>query len=324
MPTSDFKTPIDIANRGLQHMGASRIVTFEDDNKTAAEVSFVYDKLRQAELRRNVWRFATRIAVLRPIDTTTKLLAPEAWDDATTYDAGAVVSFSGEMWQTEVETTGEEPGTTTAPWNIYFGPLTVTEFDTTLTYYVGEVIYYTDLHTYLSLLSANDELPGAGDQWLDLGLTADVTAALTILWPVGSGPFNQSSSRNVFRLPNGWLREAPQDPKAGNIGYLGAPSGLTQNDWTYAGNYFTSRQTNLVVYRFVADITGVLNMDPMFCEGLAARIGLELCETITQSGEKLSNIGAQYKLFMSEARIVNGIETGPTEPPEDEYISCRV
>ena len=74
-----FLTPIDIANRALQHVGASRIdptLGFTEISKNAQEISFCYDKLRRAELRRNVWRFAIRSAVLRPIDTTTLMLVP--------------------------------------------------------------------------------------------------------------------------------------------------------------------------------------------------------------------------------------------------------
>jgi hypothetical protein len=55
-------------------------------------------------------------------------------------------------------------------------------------------------------------------------------------------------------------------------------------------------------------------MDPMFCEGLGARIGLEICEPLTQSDSKLSTISQIYKTFMGEARAINGIEQGPVEP----------
>ena len=65
-------------------------------------------------------------------------------------------------------------------------------------------------------------------------------------------------------------------------------------------------------------------MDPMFCEGLGARIALEIAEDLTQSDAKLQAIGAMYKEFMTEARVVNGIETGATEPPLDDWIACRI
>src|SRR6185437_8862206 len=68
MPSLGFTSPVDIANRALQHVGASRITAFSDDSKQASETFFCYDKLRRAELRRNIWRFATRRAPLRPIN----------------------------------------------------------------------------------------------------------------------------------------------------------------------------------------------------------------------------------------------------------------
>src|SRR5262245_20614060 len=90
-----FLTPVNIANRALQHCGAGRIDEtqgFAEDSKNASECSFAYDKLRRAELRRNIWRFAIRRAVLRAIDTTTMLLAPALWVSSTTYFVGSIVS----------------------------------------------------------------------------------------------------------------------------------------------------------------------------------------------------------------------------------------
>jgi hypothetical protein len=70
-----FTTPLDIVNRALQHCGRRRIFSFTDLTDNAQEMAFLYDKLRRAELRRNVWTFATRRTVLRPIDFTTMTLA---------------------------------------------------------------------------------------------------------------------------------------------------------------------------------------------------------------------------------------------------------
>ncbi len=65
-------------------------------------------------------------------------------------------------------------------------------------------------------------------------------------------------------------------------------------------------------------------MDDMFCEGLAARMALETCEQITQSNEKKKDAAAVYKYFMTEARLVNAIEAGSVETPEDDYLTCRL
>jgi hypothetical protein len=128
----------------------------------------------------------------------------------------------------------------------------------------------------------------------------------------------------VFALPSNFLREAPQDPKAGSTSYLGAPTGLMYTDWEYQGNYLISRTAYPIVYRFVADVTLVPTFDDMFCEGLGALIGESTCERITQSDAKVGMCQRIYQQKITEARAVNGIETGATEPAEDDFITCRI
>src|SRR4051812_23963652 len=101
-----YRTPVDVANRALQHCGASRIdpvLGFTENSKNAAETSFCYDMLREAELRRNVWTFATRRAVLRAIDTGTMLLAAALWAQDTTYFVASIVADqNGNRWISKV------------------------------------------------------------------------------------------------------------------------------------------------------------------------------------------------------------------------------
>src|SRR6202035_3391523 len=86
-----YTTAYDIANRGCQQLGARRILTFADSSVQAQEFGFSYDKLRQEELRRTVWRFATRRAVLRKITSTTKRFIAPAWATGQTYSLGMIV-----------------------------------------------------------------------------------------------------------------------------------------------------------------------------------------------------------------------------------------
>lgn len=147
---------------------------------------------------------------------------------------------------------------------------------------------------------------------------------LTFTYPILTGPNTNNLTRNAYRLPSGFLRRAPDDPKAGSVSYLGAPTGNWYDDWQLEGNFLTTREGDTIVLRFIADVTDVPNFDDMFCEGLAARLAMEACETLTQSTEKLRNISQLYQSHMTEARTVNAIETAPTEPPEDDYITCRI
>lgn len=430
-----FLTPVDIANRCLQHCGAERlgILGFAEDSKNASECNFVYDKVRKAELRRNVWRFAVRPVILRPIASTTVLIRPTLWSATTTYFLGSIVQDqTNQYWISNVPDNLNNQPENSLTWDEYFGPLTASLYDATTAYFVGELVYVpvgTGVNrTYLSLTNGNTDNPATPTAWsatvtyrknqvvtrsavaymsrIDLNINQD-PAATTAAWvsstvysigqqvvasdgviytsltnsnfandPTtdgginwqntgtlspwtstfvgGSGSINwlqiggpefpggvtlaplvtpfpltqgvtpQSSPRNAFRLPAGYLREAPRDPKAGSLSALGAPSGLTYDDWLLRGDYLISIWGDPIPFWFVADTVDVTRMDDLFCEGLAARMALELVEPLTQSVTKLTQIRAEYLRLMTEARLVNGIETSPEEPPEDDYISCRV
>lgn len=316
-----FTSSVDIANRALQHCGAKRITAFTDDSKGASEVSFVYDKLRQFELRRNIWRFSVRRAVLRAISATTKTLAVTAWASGTTYALGQLASYQGLLWQSlAAANLANTPSDASTSWSLYFGPSTFEAYDSAEVYYAGDVVYVTTT-AYLSVVSNNSSVPGADANWLAL---LGTLSAFTPLYPIGAGPSNDRTTRNIFVLPVGFLREAPQDPKAGSVSFLGAPTGRMYQDWEFENNYIVTRDPQPIIFRFAADVVNVPLMDPMFCEGLAAAMGMQVCEELTQSTEKLKAIAAAYKMAMSDARTVNGIEEGPTEPPEDDWITSRI
>lgn len=193
-----------------------------------------------------------------------------------------------------------------------------------LSFYAGELVYNTNT-AYLSLVSNNSTNPvtDTTGSWLTFA-TAPTLSNVNFIYPVGSGPSSETTTANVFMLPVGFLREAPQDPKAGRNAFLGGPSGTRFDDWNFENQCITSFDRGPILFRFAADMADTTLFDPLFVEGLACRIALEICEPLTQSAEKLQAIAGEYKKFMGEARTVNGIETGPTEPPIDEYIAVRV
>jgi hypothetical protein len=440
-----FQTELDIANRALQHCGLHRIGSFSELSPNAQEIAFAYHKLRRAELRRNVWGFATRRQALRAVDWQTLQLVPQAWSATKTYVVGSIVLLNNVLYISQIPSNlnnnpcvapraGVLPTYGTAPWTQYFGPLIVSPWlptpgtisnlgqsnyegtdgypfgpqnsanaeNPTNGYYAGELVYYpvsNPFVVYLSLVNGNTSTPNSYPQWsattpynigdtvafgpfdvfsnpgdipvfsspgnirvesasivyqsvedVNLGNTPGSSKAwvpvpiadqvggqygyqwlaldssaksVRIIYPLGSGPLSETTTRNVFRLPNGFLREAPQNPKSGSV-WLGAPSGLMPTDWEYNGQYIVSSFAGPLLFRFVADISDVTLMDDMFCEGFAARIGLETVESITQSETKKRQIMADYNRFMEEARMVNGIEQGFDDPPIDDYMACRL
>lgn len=316
-----FAAPVDIANRALQKLGQTRITAFTDDSKAASEAGFIYDKVRRAELRRNVWRFAIRVAVLRALDTDSRTVGFPAWAIGTTYAQNFVVLDGGQLWYSKAAgNIGHAPSDTSAYWTRYFGAVVAVPYDSTTTYYAGDLVYVGSAVS-LSLISNNSDTPPSSN-WLVL--TAATLTAISIIYPIGSGPFSQNGSRNVYQLPNGYLKKAPQAPKAGSYSLFGSPGNIGYDDWAFQDNYIVANwSTDLIIFRFVADIADVSQFDDMFCEGLACRIGVELCEPLTQSVEKAQMLGKEYDTFMSEARTVNCIETGPVESPLDDYLACR-
>jgi len=264
-----------------------------------------------------------------------------AWAATETYDKNQTVTRSSVAYQSLIDlNTNNDPALAPALWN------------TLTTYAALDEVGGSDGVIYQSLAGSNtgnDPVADAGVHWVSTGVLnpwttvfvggigslkwlqvggAEFPSGVTlttpnIVYPLGAGPASQDNTRNVYQLPSGYLKTAPQDPKAGAWSYLGAPSGLAYSDWDYEGGYIVSSSSTLIILRFVADITDVRSMGSMFCEGLAARIALSVCEPITQSRGKLNDITQIYQKFMGDARNANAIETGSVEPPVDDYLACR-
>lgn len=61
---------VDIANRALTKLGASRITSFGDDNKQSRAISSMFDIVRDAELRAHIWSFSKKRSSLAALSTT--------------------------------------------------------------------------------------------------------------------------------------------------------------------------------------------------------------------------------------------------------------
>lgn len=257
-----------------------------------------------------------------------------AWDTTATYNADDTVTYLSVQYRSLIElNTGITPVEAPLPFAIG------------TTYSIGQTVAGTDGYKYTSVGNGNvghDPVTDAGVHWTNTHIPAAWTALPTlfpsstkwlplfaalesqqIIYPLGAGPIEQGTSRNVFRLPAGYLREAPQNPKQGIFQYLGGPNGNYPKDWEHNGKYIVTNDTGPIVYRFVADVTNVGEFDPMFCETLAASVALVVCEPITQSSSKLKTIASEYSQFESDAIEVNAIEQGAEEPDEDDFLTVR-
>lgn len=446
-----YQAAIDICNRALQGCGRVFMASMLDPSPQGRACNFAYDKLRDAELRRNLWRFALRRQVVRPVDASTLIWTPPAWAATTTYPAYSVVSYTptnlntaefganpvGYYWINDGAVTGNANNATpdvSTFWHRYFGPITLEPYisqgstaaaapasptlgtsvagalgqqsifarityvtgngetlpssEATVTVPANSVFtcpspaaqagatgwniyassstdtetlqntnpinigtgftepttglvvgrgvptvaipsYFTGELTlqgttvYMSLITGNQDVPPTS-AWLAQGGT---TAPLNIVYPIGTGPLRQVGSLNVYRLPYGFLRLAPEDPTGAMFPWLGVPWGAMPKDWKIEGDYIVSGMTGPVMVRFVADVIDVYTMDPMFCEGLAARLCAEIVPVVVEEKDLIARqteANRKYRQLMFEARMANSVLIGPTDEQTDSYIYVRL
>ena len=190
---SQFLTPTDIVNRGRQGLGLGDISGTDSlaapTTPATTEFAGAYDKLRLAELQRNIWTFACRRTTIRPMSKTTVVFTPPAYAAGTTYFAGdIVIDTSGAVWVSKQNSNlGNTPGLTPANgvlfWDTYFGNRYIdawnannTSATTNLAYDAGELVYKTPgdgtYAVYRSLVSANSAQPDAVDAYVSTTMYA--------------------------------------------------------------------------------------------------------------------------------------------------------
>lgn len=227
--------------------------------------------------------------------------AMEAWDADIVYASGAVVSYSSTNYQSLVNLNlGNTPSSSPTQWTS-----TVTN-------------------------------PTISTSWIKI--TSATVRANPIVYPLRSGPSSDPLTANAFKLPAGYLRSAPQDPRADAVPYMGLRRWALDDD-VVEGGYIVTHLANAQtlasatavvpsskVLRFVADVEDVTTMPDMFCEGLAARIALAVGPTLCQDrwGYRQRDAKQTYAMAIRDARSVNAIEVGPVAPPESLYITCRL
>lgn len=329
-----FRQPLDIANRALMRVGAPLLTSFYDDSKSAQLAGFCYAPLREAELRRHPWRFATRRATIRPVTTSSLRISPPLWDSgAVVYSIGSIVrDVNGNYWFAIVpHTSSTDPSVTPGYaysglqdvfWKEWFGNIVGDAWSSTANYFKGELVTSGGTDWYVSIANNNlNHVVTNTTYWTHLTGASGVPAFY--MNDIGPGVTVQGLAQNIFPLPCGYLRMTYAGVKAPSAAHNVISAGLQFNDWQIEDDYIVSSSSGPLHIRFIADLTDVLSFDPLFSEAFAARIAYELCEGLTQSQAKSQQIAQAYQKFMDEARTVNWIETASDEPQENGYEASQ-
>lgn len=336
-----FFQPSDIANRALQHLGLPKISTLGDTNRGAIEMNLCYDKLRQWELEAHMWRFSARKTAIRPITSTTQVITFPAYSAGTTYqqtdvvnDTTANVGNNGTALYISLvsSNTGNTPSSSPTKWQPYFGPDNLDTYSSSAVYYTGEMAYDSagsGSKFYMNTVDATtNQVPhSTNPPWSAAALTGATGVTLFIPYPITR--FTNAVTRSAYRLPSGFLRIAPQDPKiAGGYSEM-VSAGMQASDFQLEGGYLLSSANPLVtngplIFRFVADISDVTQMQPQFCELLALHMAYDCCETLTGKQNLKQALDGAYAQKMMLAHKTNLIQQGSTEPEENDLLLSRI
>lgn len=119
---------------------------------------------------------------------------------------------------------------------------------------------------------------------------------------------------NAFQLPSDWVKMANDYPE----------QNFNDKDWVVEGTkIYTNEQAPLPI-RYVSNVDDPNQMDASFRELLSTELAYELCEEITQSNTKKSDLRMDKKEIISEARKANAFDKVAQEFPEDTFITVRV
>lgn len=214
-------------------------------------------------------------------------------------------------------------------------PQSVDQWVDSANYNAGQVVQFNSVNYQSTVnLNSNNQPPSAqwtttitsplvSNSWEEVNVTLN---PMTILYPVNTGPLNDAMTRNVFVLPNGFLRKAHPAPKHGQLTWLGGPQPFAAPDWVMEGPYLISATTHPLAFRFIADTQNVPAFDALFSEGLAMRLAITLAPRLAEVETMPAVVAAAREAYgrcITEARTINGIEMGAQYPPESPLITVR-
>lgn len=119
---------------------------------------------------------------------------------------------------------------------------------------------------------------------------------------------------NYFPLPVDFLRLLNLDPSENSEEF----------DYQIEGRAIVSDLADPLPLRYVADISDVNQMDPLFINALCAMMALDMVTELTESNVKKSDLKDDFKSAIVEARRANAIQNRPAEPAADFWETVRL
>lgn len=144
-------------------------------------------------------------------------------------------------------------------------------------------------------------------------------AALPALATVpASGPYTQQ-----FELPANCLRVLEIGDSWPGMDLSDYRSGPTTDDYSVEGQMVLSNLSAPLSIRYVQQITDPGLFDACFAKAFAAKLAETCCSRITESESKKKVAMAFYRQAVADAIRANALESTPTVPADDSWVTTR-
>lgn len=95
-------------------------------------------------------------------------------------------------------------------------------------------------------------------------------------------------------------------------------------DWQIEGRKILTNESATLYLRYIYDCQDAAQFDSSFYNVVAAAMSVDICEKLTQSNTKKASLSQDYKEAVSMAKKVDAFESGPEDPPDDDWWLVRL
>ena len=91
------------------------------------------------------------------------------------------------------------------------------------------------------------------------------------------------------------------------------------NKWRMEKNHVVTNMTSPLEIRYISDTTLVADFDDLFTDALAAKLGMDICESLVRQDGVLANVTKILEEKLNEARSIDGMEQTVEEAATADY-----
>jgi len=285
-------TDVTLCNRAIQKVGGQPLSTLADDTEAARACNRIYSDIILSELRANNWNCVIKRAIVSCDKTITTVST--AADPVFTTSAAHGFSVDDYIY---IEGLDWDEAGDPIPNGVYR-------------------VSAIPLTTTFTITDDGAAISTVGYTWTT---SATGTTNLSAAWG-----FTAS-----FAIPSDCLRVIELNNYSGLHEILGA-SGKGYADFSIESNRILTNSNDDLEIRYVCTIPVTAGttitpvLDYLLQEAICLKIGIEICEILTEDQGKKNQLWQEYKIAITQAKRCDAIETPGYALDEDDWLNARL